>query len=56
MGSLGTYLISSRAGQSVNFDLKGFLKGFFIIEIETKGFWKGFFIIDIKTKGFSKGF
>ena len=31
-----------RGAQRVNFDSKGFSKGFFIIEIKTKGFSSGF--------------
>ena len=36
------FMSAIRAGQGVNFDLKGFSKGFFIIEIKMKGFSSGF--------------
>ena len=63
------YLISFRAGQRVNFDSKGFLKGSFtgntnegIFEgifywgNKNEGIFEGIFTAIIQMKGFSKGF
>ena len=50
------YLITTRAGQRVNLDPKGLLKGFFTGKIHTKRFSKGFYTGEIQTKGFSKEF
>ena len=43
-------LSTTRVGQRVNFDSKGFSKAIFIGEIQTEGFAKGFFTGDIQTK------
>ena len=48
-------LQKDRAGQSVNFDLKGFSKVCITGKIQTKEFLKEFFTGEIQIKGFFTG-